>query len=206
MTHTDNQFRAARTAANLSQQQLAARSGVNIRQIQRIESGEILPENLTARTLFLLADALHVDARDLLQPTTLAEAYGRKYGPAAKNYLRSLGGDPDAIIARVQDAWNAPDPVTDWLTQCSQAHMFTNSTDAAVAAHAEIIKDIERRYFSQFSRESAVLIANALGGQGILCLCPTEDDLTYTCHTFTAKWNEINPDLPPIRPVPGLSN
>ena len=59
-------IRYARLAAGLTQQQLADKSGVNIRQIQRVESGSSAAENLTAKNLLALADALGVDPHDLI--------------------------------------------------------------------------------------------------------------------------------------------
>lgn len=55
-----------RRRAGLSQQQLAKKSGVNIRQIQRVELGESEAGNLTAKNLLTLAEALDVEPRDLL--------------------------------------------------------------------------------------------------------------------------------------------
>ena len=56
----------ARIKAGLTQKQLAERSGVNIRQIQRVELGESDAGNLTARNLLAIADALGADPRALL--------------------------------------------------------------------------------------------------------------------------------------------
>lgn len=56
----------ARLGAGMSQQELAARSGVNVRQIRRVELGEGEAGNLTARNLLAIADALGVDPRSLL--------------------------------------------------------------------------------------------------------------------------------------------
>lgn len=56
----------ARVKAGLTQKQLAERSGVNIRQIQRVELGESDAGNLTARNLLAIADALGADPRALL--------------------------------------------------------------------------------------------------------------------------------------------
>ena len=56
----------ARRAADLTQPELAERSGVNVRLVQKVENGEALAGNLTARNLLALADALGVDARSLL--------------------------------------------------------------------------------------------------------------------------------------------
>ena len=55
-----------RVKAGLTQKQLAERSGVNIRQIQRVELGEAEAENLTAKNLLAIADALGVELRVLL--------------------------------------------------------------------------------------------------------------------------------------------
>lgn len=56
----------ARRMAELTQAQLAEASGVNIRQIQRVELGEAEAGNLTAKNLLSIADALGVDMRALL--------------------------------------------------------------------------------------------------------------------------------------------
>ena len=56
----------SRRMAGLTQTDLATKSGVNRRQIQRVEMGDADAGNLTARNLLALADALGVDARDLL--------------------------------------------------------------------------------------------------------------------------------------------
>lgn len=55
----------ARRMAGMTQPELSAQSGVNIRQIQRVELGEAEAGNLTARNLLALADALGVDAKSL---------------------------------------------------------------------------------------------------------------------------------------------
>lgn len=55
-----------RRMAGLTQARLSELSGVNIRQIQRVELGEAEAGNLTAKNLLALADALGVGVRDLL--------------------------------------------------------------------------------------------------------------------------------------------
>lgn len=55
-----------RLKAGLTQSELAKKSGVNIRQIQRVELGEAEAGNLTAKNLIALADALNVDVRRLI--------------------------------------------------------------------------------------------------------------------------------------------
>lgn len=56
----------SRRMAGMTQAQLAEKSGVYIRQIQRVELGEAEAGNLTAKNLLPIADALGVDARDLI--------------------------------------------------------------------------------------------------------------------------------------------
>lgn len=55
----------SRRMAGMTQAQLAEASGVNIRQIQRVELGEAEAGNLTAKNLISVADALGVDVRSL---------------------------------------------------------------------------------------------------------------------------------------------
>ena len=55
-----------RRAAEMTQSELSKRSGVSGKQIQKLEAGEIAPGNMTAKNLIALADALGVDARDLI--------------------------------------------------------------------------------------------------------------------------------------------
>ena len=59
-------LRDARVSAGLTQQQLADASGVNVRQIQRVELGSSDAGNLTARNLLAIADALGIDPHDLI--------------------------------------------------------------------------------------------------------------------------------------------
>lgn len=56
----------SRRMADMTQTELAQKSGVNIRQIQRVELGEAEAGNLTARNLMAIADALGVDAKSLI--------------------------------------------------------------------------------------------------------------------------------------------
>ena len=55
-----NQLAYLRTEAHLSQSALAKSSGVNIRQIQRIEGGDSEMENVTLKNVVALADALGI--------------------------------------------------------------------------------------------------------------------------------------------------
>lgn len=56
----------SRRMADMTQTELSKKSGVNIRQIQRVELGEAEAGNLTAKNLLAIADALGVDAKFLL--------------------------------------------------------------------------------------------------------------------------------------------
>lgn len=60
------QLEWARQVAGLTQQQLADTAGVNIRLVQKVEGGEAKAENLAAKNLLALADALGVEVRDLI--------------------------------------------------------------------------------------------------------------------------------------------
>lgn len=59
--------REALTAAGISQTELSRRSGVNLRQVQKLVAGEILLSNMTAKNALSIADALSIDLRDLLK-------------------------------------------------------------------------------------------------------------------------------------------
>ena len=56
----------ARISAGLTTAELAERSGVNVRAIQKVESGEAQAGNMTARNILAIADALDVYIRELI--------------------------------------------------------------------------------------------------------------------------------------------
>jgi len=60
-------IQALRAAAGLTQRQLAEAAGVNIRQIQKIEAGEIQIGNVTLQNAARLAEALGVTIESLLE-------------------------------------------------------------------------------------------------------------------------------------------
>lgn len=64
--HTATKLAYHRIKAGLTQKQLSAAAGINIRQIQRVELGEADAGNLTARNLLALADALGVPPEELI--------------------------------------------------------------------------------------------------------------------------------------------
>jgi transcriptional regulator with XRE-family HTH domain len=51
----------------MTQKELAAKVGVNVRWIQKLEYGETLVENVTGIKLLKLAEALEVDPHDLVK-------------------------------------------------------------------------------------------------------------------------------------------
>lgn len=68
MMNTENLAPLAhyRKERGLTQKQLAAISGVNSRQIQRIEAGDSKAENLTLKNALALANALGIKPEDLI--------------------------------------------------------------------------------------------------------------------------------------------
>ena len=63
----ENKLKSARTNAGMTQQQLADASGVNIRQIRRVELGTSEAGNMSARNLLSIADILELDPRELIE-------------------------------------------------------------------------------------------------------------------------------------------
>ena len=55
-----------RSSMGMTQKELAEKSGVNIRQIQKYESGEYDTGNMTLKNAIALADALECEVMDLL--------------------------------------------------------------------------------------------------------------------------------------------
>lgn len=55
-----------RTSKGMTQTKLAELSGINARQIRKIESGEIKTRNITIGTITALAHALGVEIEDLV--------------------------------------------------------------------------------------------------------------------------------------------
>lgn len=55
-----------RSVMGMTQRELAEKSGVNIRQIQKYESGEYDAGNMTLKNALAIAGALECEAKDLL--------------------------------------------------------------------------------------------------------------------------------------------
>lgn len=64
---TDSYLRNLRLARGLTQKALADVVGMNISQIQKLESGTIRLENITFKNGLALADALGVDPHELIE-------------------------------------------------------------------------------------------------------------------------------------------
>ena len=62
----NNGLSRRRKNAGLTQKELAEKSGVNIRQIQRYESGESECENMTLKNALAIAGVLQCDVEDLV--------------------------------------------------------------------------------------------------------------------------------------------
>lgn len=63
-----NKIKEMRVAAGLTQKALAEKSGVNIRIIQKYETGEYGTKNMTVDTAIRICDALGIDdIRDLVK-------------------------------------------------------------------------------------------------------------------------------------------
>lgn len=62
----NNYVKTYRKKQGLTQTDLANRAGLNIRQIQKIENGEVNTENITLKTMQAIAQALHVKIDDLI--------------------------------------------------------------------------------------------------------------------------------------------
>lgn len=55
-----------RSVMGMTQKELAEKSGINIRQIQKYESGEYDTGNMTLKSALALAKALECEAKDLI--------------------------------------------------------------------------------------------------------------------------------------------
>lgn len=62
----NNHIKTYRKKQGLTQADLANRTKLNIRQIQKIENDEVQTENVTLKTMQAIAQALHVKIDDLI--------------------------------------------------------------------------------------------------------------------------------------------
>lgn len=61
-----NYIKTYRKKQGLTQTDLANLAGLNIRQIQKIENGEVQTENITLKTMQAIAQALNVKIDDVI--------------------------------------------------------------------------------------------------------------------------------------------
>lgn len=61
-----NHVKTYRKKQGLTQSDLANRAGLNIRQIQKVENGEVKTENITLKTIQAIAQALNAKIDDLI--------------------------------------------------------------------------------------------------------------------------------------------
>lgn len=61
-----NHVKTYRKKQGLTQADLANRAGLNIRQIQKIENGEVKTENITLKTMQAIAQVLNAKIDDLI--------------------------------------------------------------------------------------------------------------------------------------------
>lgn len=62
----NNHVKMYRKKQGLTQADLANRAGLNIRQIQKIENGEVRTENITLKTMQAIAQVLNAKIDDLI--------------------------------------------------------------------------------------------------------------------------------------------
>lgn len=62
----NNHVKMYRKKQGLTQADLANRAGLNIRQIQKIENGEVRTENIALKTMQAIAQALNAKIDDLI--------------------------------------------------------------------------------------------------------------------------------------------
>lgn len=62
----NNHIKTYRKKQGLTQADLANRAGLNIRQIQKIENGEVRIENITLKTMQAIAQVFNVKIDDLI--------------------------------------------------------------------------------------------------------------------------------------------
>ncbi len=119
----------------------------------------------------------------------LMDSYEKKYGHAAKIFLRTLGGDPNPIAEEVEKSHSEPDPFG----------FDFGETDPEDDLHNLIRREILRLYFSKISRKEALMVCNVLGDLGKINPCPSIPELSYNAMSFIDAWNTVNIDQSPIQ-------
>lgn len=136
-----------RTAAGLNQGELAQLSGVNIRQIQRVEGGTSDINNLTAKNLLALANALGVAPEELTDDA-----------PAPARILRAK----DIFTREAYEGLTAEERRS--VLKCEQAKEYSGLRkypSACSAVFARIPDDWWGRYSARHIGEVAALLKAA---------------------------------------------
>lgn len=96
--------RALRRAAGLTQQQLADAAGINLTQIQKLESGEYQVEKLQLRTALAIAQALCVSV-ERLKPETQTPLNGVTIISTFADFVQYAG----VSKTRIKNDWSIPE-------------------------------------------------------------------------------------------------
>lgn len=121
----------------------------------------------------------------------IIERMGQLHSGSARLLVYNLGGDPMQIINDWQSRIGDSVPLADWF---GGANALTLD-DAANGAYWEIVKYAKSLYFAPMTRETAVIVANAITPVGKLRLA---DDIEFTDIAFADEWNDAHPDQPRI--------
>lgn len=118
---TGIKLKALRLAAGLTQQALADIAGLNARQIQRLERGDVAPGDMAAKNLFAIADALHINPRVLIEEENKMKKY---YFPNDEHIETFFGSEYPvcvdlAELYRLANGWDKS--VDDLMEQMHEA-------------------------------------------------------------------------------------
>lgn len=199
-------LKAWRSRAKMTQQLLAEKSGLNIRQIQKIEAGEILPQNMAAGNLIALADSLCCKPEALLRPAwddnlPVRDMFEAMYGGYLPMCLSSLGGNTQEIFAGMQNIANGNNVDEIALLLGIAPAEQVPVLEAVDATKNAILHEIKFRFFSEIPREKALTICDAIGEFGTFSI-GDDFDLSFNDRAFANEWNKANPDQPPIQKSP----
>lgn len=90
-----NKIMLLRTSADMTQKELSENTGINIRQIQKYESGEYNIHNMTLASAISLANALECDVTDLID--------NKKGKPLRRNNMKTWTKNGYAIYENAYD-------------------------------------------------------------------------------------------------------
>lgn len=134
--------------------------------------------------------------------TSVSEVYESKFSNRPYVALIMLGGDPKCILADWQNKLDNPeemDPSLNEIPLFRDVPPLTAET-AAQYAHWQIIRELERLFFTRLPRETAVAVCNSLYliDDSRFIISPGAEELVYNSYAFKSAWNKHNPDQPEI--------